>query len=110
MLADTQRNQQIVADVIEALGQGRHCLVLTQWTKHLEILDQMLRTDGREPVVLRGGMGAKARAAALGRLDPSSGGPPLLVIATGPYIGEGFDCPVLARLLATTKRPPKTLS
>ena len=49
-------------------------------------------------MVLRGGMGAKARAAALTRLQPEPDGPPLLVVATGPYIGEGFDCPVLDTL------------
>jgi superfamily II DNA or RNA helicase len=48
--------------------------------------------------MLRGGMGAKARKAALSRLHPQPGGAPLLVVATGPYIGEGFDCPALDAL------------
>jgi superfamily II DNA or RNA helicase len=49
-------------------------------------------------VVLRGGMGVKARRAALERLAPTQDGPPLLVVATGPYVGEGFDCPALDTL------------
>ena len=65
---------------------------------HLDQLVVALRERGKDPVVLRGGMGAKARKAALARLHPQPGGPPLLVVATGPYIGEGFDCPALDAL------------
>jgi superfamily II DNA or RNA helicase len=50
---------------------------------------------GYDPVILRGGIGAKARAAALARLQPQPGGAPLLIVATGPCAGEGFDCPAL---------------
>jgi superfamily II DNA or RNA helicase len=72
--------------------------VLTQRTSHLDQLASALREHGHDPVVLRGGMGAKARTAALARLDPQPGHPPLLIVATGPYIGEGFDCPSLDTL------------
>jgi superfamily II DNA or RNA helicase len=72
--------------------------VLTQWTGHLDRLAAALRDRAYDPVVLRGGMGAKARTAALARLQPEPGGPPLLAVATGPYAGEGFDCPVLDTL------------
>ena len=58
----------------------------------------MLREAGHDPVILRDGMGAKSRAAGLGRLQSQPGGPPLLVVATGPYAGEGFDCPALDTL------------
>jgi superfamily II DNA or RNA helicase len=40
-------------------------------------------------------MDAKASAAALARLQPQPGGPPLLAVAT---VGEGFDCPALDTL------------
>lgn len=96
--ADYARNRQIVDDVVAALDRRRNCLVLTRWTTHLERLDAALRGRGYDPVVLRGGMGAKARAAALQRLD---GPAPLLVIATGSYIGEGFDCPPLDTVFLT---------
>ena len=72
--------------------------MLTQWTAHLERLTATLQHAGHDPVVLRGGMGAKARAAALARLQPEPGQPPLLAVATGSYIGEGFDCPALDTL------------
>ncbi len=98
LAADDDRTRQICADVAAALTRGRHCLVLTQWVAHLRKLAETLQAIGYEPVVLRGGMGARTRATALARLRPQPGGPPLLVVATGPYAGEGFDCPVLDTL------------
>jgi superfamily II DNA or RNA helicase len=98
LVADDARTRQITDDVVDALGRGRHCLVLTQWTEHLDRLVAALEERGHEPVVLRGGMGAKARTAALARLEPRPDGTPLLAVATGPYVGEGFDCPALDTL------------
>jgi len=43
-------------------------------------------------------MGAKQRATARAQLEPTNAGGPLLVVATGPLVGEGFDCPVLDTL------------
>ncbi|WP_405072114.1 DEAD/DEAH box helicase [Kribbella sp. NBC_01510] len=97
LVADEKRTTQVVEDVLGALARRRHCLVLTQWTEHVEAFATALRQEGRDPVVLRGGLGAKARTAALERLKPRDENP-LLVIATGPYVGEGFDCPVLDTL------------
>lgn len=83
MAADQARNQQVVGDVVEALGRGRHCLVLIQRTGHLDALARALAERGHDPVTLRGGMGAKERSAALARLQPPAGDTALLVIATG---------------------------
>ncbi|TFV57004.1 hypothetical protein E4P41_14980 [Geodermatophilus sp. DF01-2] len=98
LVADDARTRQVTDDVIAALARGRHCLVLTQWTDHRDRLAAALREDGHEPVVLRSGMGARVRVAASTQLDPRPEGPPLLVVATGPYVGEGFDCPALDTL------------
>ncbi|HEV2377011.1 MAG TPA: DEAD/DEAH box helicase family protein [Streptosporangiaceae bacterium] len=98
LAANDDRLHQVTADVAAALSRGRHCLVLTQWTTHLDRLASALSDMGHEPVVLRGGMGAKSRTAALARLQPQPDGPPLLAVATGPYAGEGFDCPALDTL------------
>jgi superfamily II DNA or RNA helicase len=101
MAADQARNTQIIEDVTAAHSRRRHCLVLTQWVDHLNVLDRLLRERGLDPVLLRGGTGAKARAAAFERLDPATSNSPLLVVATGSYVGEGFDCPALDTLFLT---------
>jgi superfamily II DNA or RNA helicase len=101
LIADEPRTSQVIADVAAALSQGRNCLVLTNWTAHLDKLADALRAMGHDPVILRGGMGARDRAAALARLQPQPGSSPLLVVATGPYAGEGFDCPALDTLFLT---------
>jgi superfamily II DNA or RNA helicase len=98
LVADDDRLALVIEDVVEALGRGRHCLVLTQWTAHVDRFAAELAGRGHEPVVLVGGMGARARAAAMARLDPQASAGPLLVVATGPYVGEGFDCPALDTL------------
>lgn len=95
---DEARNEQILTDVVEALGRGRHCLVLAQRTGHVDHLAAAIAERGLEPVVLKGGMGAKQRAAAIGRLNPSNSDSPLVVVATGHFVGEGFDCPALDTL------------
>ena len=98
LAADESRNEQILTDVLEAHVRGRHCLVLAQRTAHVDHLAARLSERGVEPVVLKGGMGARARSAANERLVPTVGSPPLLVVATGHFVGEGFDCPALDTL------------
>src|SRR5262249_59516733 len=51
-------------------GCGRNCLVLTNRTSHLEKFAGLLREAGHDPVILRGGMGAKSPAAAPARPEP----------------------------------------
>ncbi|RSM35544.1 hypothetical protein DMA12_43750 [Amycolatopsis balhimycina DSM 5908] len=97
LVADDARLTQVVDDVIAALKRGRHCLLLTQWTTHVERFADELRQRSLDPIVLRGGMSATARRDALARLQPAND-VPLLVVATGPFAGEGFDCPVLDTL------------
>jgi hypothetical protein len=72
LAADNDRARQITADVVAALARGRHCLILTQWVAHLRKLTETLQEAGHDPVVLRGGMGARSRDAAIARLTRSS--------------------------------------
>ena len=84
-----------------ALADRRNCLVLTQRVEHLETLAKLLGDRGHPPHVLRGGMGKKERTAVTAAINTHPAEEPLLVAATGPYAGEGFDCPRLDTLFLT---------
>jgi hypothetical protein len=60
LIADQHRNRQVVNDAVAARQRGRHCLILTRWRSHVADFEQALRREGHDPVILRGGMGAKA--------------------------------------------------
>lgn len=97
LVEDSSRRSQICDDVADALGRGRNCLVLTQWGSHLEKLCEGLRGRGHEPLVLRGGLNKRTRTAVLDQLE-DPGDRELCLVATGSYLGEGFDCPYLDTL------------
>jgi superfamily II DNA or RNA helicase len=95
---DEQRTAQICRDVHDACASGRTCLVLTQRTEHIDAIVAGLGAPGDTALVLKGGLGKKARAAvsdAIATRDPDAG---IVLVATGPYLGEGFDWPELDTL------------
>jgi superfamily II DNA or RNA helicase len=76
--------------------------VLTGRTDHVDLLAKGLRGRGLHPVTLHGGLKPKQRLTALDALaNPRHGQPPLVVVATDRYIGEGFDCPRLDTVFLT---------
>jgi len=87
---DEARNTMIVDDVLASLEAGRNPLVLTERREHLDYFASTFKGAARNIVVLRGGMSAGARRAALASLRAGEGEERLL-LATGKYLGEGFD-------------------
>lgn len=87
---DEQRNTQIVDDVLAALEAGRNPLVLTERRHHLEYLVARFKGAAKNITVLRGGMKAADRRAAESSLRAPEGDE-RLILATGRYLGEGFD-------------------
>ena len=98
LVEDGDRTEAICADIATAIARGRNCLVLTQWTDHLERIVAELRRLGHRPLVLRGGMGKKAQGAVITELNAPRPAGGLLLVATGSFLGEGFDCPPLDTL------------
>ncbi len=98
LVNDEVRNRQIVEDILKALEGGRRCLVLSQWKEHVRWFERALKEKGRTPFVLSGELGKKERAAILRAIQEKPPSEELLVISTGQYLGEGFDCPKLDTL------------
>jgi superfamily II DNA or RNA helicase len=101
LAADVERLQLVVSDARELLDEGRAVVILTERRDHLERLATSLRDDIPSLVVLHGGIQVRARRAALQQLATLPADEPRLVLATGRYIGEGFDDPRLDALLLT---------
>jgi superfamily II DNA or RNA helicase len=91
MTTDEARNRSIADDVERAVEQGRSPLVLTGRTEHLAQLKNTLGDRVRNIVVLKGGMGRKQRREVNERLAAIPESEPRLILATGSYVGEGFD-------------------
>lgn len=91
LVADEARNELILSDLLQAMDEGHSPILLTERREHLEFFISRLEKSGRHVVVLRGGMGAKQRRAAAEQMASIPGNEKRVLLATGRYIGEGFD-------------------
>jgi superfamily II DNA or RNA helicase len=91
LASDQKRNDLIFDDVLCALEEKRSPILLTERRDHLDCLADRLRRFTRHLVVLHGGMKDKERREVLAELAAIPDGEERLLIATGRYIGEGFD-------------------
>lgn len=101
LVVDTPRNRRIAEDVVDAVNSGRSPLVLTERNEHLDGLEQLLAPNVRHLIVLRAGTGRRERQAVAERLATISTGEGRVVLATGKYVGEGFDDARLDTLFLT---------
>lgn len=93
------RNKLIVTDVLDALKKGRSPIVLTQRTNHVALLADALEKSCQNVVLrLTGGASAKEKHEELERLHAIPQDEQFVIVATGKYVGEGFDEPRLDTL------------
>ncbi len=95
------RNQLIVTEIVQAVKTGRSPVVLTERTEHLEMIASQLRPHFAHVITLQGGMGRKSLSAALDHLKSIPATESRVLIATGRFIGEGFDDARLDTLFLT---------
>jgi superfamily II DNA or RNA helicase len=91
LVQDKDRNDHIFNDLIGALKTGCSPLFLTERVEHLELFASRLRGVVRNVIVLKGGTGSKKRKALSDRMKAIPEQAERVLIATGRYIGEGFD-------------------
>ncbi|OQA11260.1 MAG: Type III restriction enzyme, res subunit [bacterium ADurb.Bin374] len=101
LLLDGSRNRLIQEDILNSIGEGRSPLVLTERQEHLDELAR--RLEGKIPhlIVLHGGMARKELKSIQARLKEIPQDQKRVVLATGRFIGEGFDDSRLDTLFLT---------
>jgi len=99
LVNDVKRTEKIARDIVNAYQEGRKVLVLTERTEHLSLLQTCLAEAVPTCYVLHGRLSKKQRAETFGSLSELDEKAPRVLLATGRFIGEGFDHPPLDTLV-----------
>ena len=92
------RNDYIVQDVLQAVEEGRNPLVLTERKTHVELLECAIKDKYPNVITFVGGQSAKERKKLVEMVEGIPADQQLVIVATGKYVGEGFDVPRLDTL------------
>jgi superfamily II DNA or RNA helicase len=98
---DEARNDLIFDDILSALEDGRSPVVITERKDHLDQMAARLSKFAKNVIVLRGGMSMRQSRAATEALATIPGSEERVLVATGRYLGEGFDDARLDTLFLT---------
>ncbi|WP_407271895.1 TOTE conflict system archaeo-eukaryotic primase domain-containing protein [Radiobacillus sp. PE A8.2] len=102
MLANNkERNGMIFNDVLQALDEKRSPIVLTERLDHIDELYELFKGFAKNIIILTGAMKKKERQQKIQKLIELPDSEERLLIATGKYVGEGFDDSRLDTLFLT---------
>lgn len=99
---DVARNDLIFEDLLACIRSGRSPILLAERTRQVDEFVSRIGTLVRHVVVLKGGIGVKQRRAVMEQLKAIPDGEERVLLATGRYIGEGFDDARLDTLFLAT--------
>ncbi len=91
LISDEIRNQLIIDDVVECYQKGRNSLILTGRVAHVDDLGEVLGKKIPNVICLKGGMGVKKTSEMMAEINSIPDTESFVLVATGSYIGEGFD-------------------
>jgi len=92
------RNSLILQDVTAAVEQGRNPIILTERTEHVKYLVSQLKPRIKNVIALTGGETQKKSRETLQTVADIAEDESFVLVATGKYVGEGFDMPRLDTL------------
>ena len=98
---DQARDDLIFNDVLLALEAGRSPVVITERKDHLSILATRFSRFAKNVIALHGGMSVRQRKETMTALHNVPDHEERVLIATGRYLGEGFDDARLDTLFLT---------
>ena len=98
IMVNQLRNELIINDIIKNEKQKRNSIVLTERTEHVKLLYDMLIDSVSNLIMLTGSMSSKQRKNEMVKLSKIPDGGNFVIIATGKFVGEGFDEPRLDTL------------
>ena len=101
LVNDENRNALIITDVLNAIIENRSPVVLTERRQHLTDLADRLSSYIKNIFVFQGGMGTKKFRLLKEKLASIPDDEKRLILATGRYLGEGFDDARLDTLFLT---------
>ncbi len=92
------RNDLIIKDVLDCIEKGRNPIILTERTEYIEILSQELEKYCNNVLSLSGKMPTREKNMVNQKLSPLDKNEKFVLVASGKYVGEGFDFPRLDTL------------
>ena len=95
---DEIRNNLIAEDICKAVNTGRTPIILTNRTAHVSVLAEKLKATIKNVISLTGAGTTREKREAMQRLQTIPDSEQLVIVATGKYVGEGFDYPRLDTL------------
>ena len=95
---DEIRNNLIVEDTCKAVNTGRTPIILTNRTAHVSVLAEKLKATIKNVISLTGAGTTKEKRETMQRLQTIPDSEQFVIVATGKYVGEGFDYPRLDTL------------
>ena len=99
VVENENRNELLVTDTLNLIQEGRTPILLTERKEHATLLASRLSDKVKNVFLLIGSDKQKEKREKMAALQNVPDDEDVVVVATGKYIGEGFDSPRLDTLL-----------